>query len=133
MYYINSIQGITSAQLQGFFVGWPNPPSPEQHLALLQQSTHVVLAQIENGRVVGFVTAITDGVLNAHIPLLEVLPEFRNQGVGTELMQRMLAELRGFYAVNLICDPPLRAFYERLGFANALGMVIRRPTDQESS
>ena len=72
-----------SAQLQGFFVGWPNPPQPEQHLTLLQQSSHVVIAKTDDGQVVGFVTAISDGVVAAHIPLLEVLPDFQRQGVGS--------------------------------------------------
>ena len=33
--YVYSVEEITAAQLHGFFVGWPNPPSPEVHLELL--------------------------------------------------------------------------------------------------
>ena len=40
---LTSAAGITAAQLPGFFQGWPNPPSPETHLRLLQQSDYVVL------------------------------------------------------------------------------------------
>ena len=124
--YAHSVEAVIPNELQGFFVGWTDPPSPETQLTILHQSSHVVLARIDEGRVVGFITAITDGVLNAHITLLEVLPEFRRQGIGAELMRKMLAQLSGFYAVDLICDPASRSFYQRFGFREATGMMIRR-------
>ena len=68
-------EGVTPAMLEGFFVGWPNPPSPETHLRLLEHSDAVVLAvDVEARRVVSFITAITDHVSCAHFPRLEVLP-----------------------------------------------------------
>lgn len=80
---------LNSQLLHGFFVDWPNPPTPETHLRLLQQSDFVVLARDErSGQVVGFITAISDGVLSAYIPLLEVLPSFQGQGIGSELCAR---------------------------------------------
>jgi len=36
--YIDRLDGITADNLHGFFVGWPNPPSPETHLKLLANS-----------------------------------------------------------------------------------------------
>jgi ribosomal protein S18 acetylase RimI-like enzyme len=125
--YSETVAGITPAHLHGFFVGWPNPPSPQTHLALLRQSSYVVLARLEpEGPVVGFVTAISDGVLSAYIPLLEVLPAYQRQGVGRELMQRMLAQLDAYYAVDLLCDPKLQPFYGRLGLTPATGMMRRK-------
>lgn len=117
---------IVSGQLRGFFVGWPNPPSPDVHLRLLRGSDHVVLAlDSETQMVIGFVTAISDGVISAHIPLLEVLPGYQGRGVGTALMRRMLAQLENLYMVDLICDPGLQPFYERLGMHPASGMMLR--------
>lgn len=57
--YINTISGITSDHLIGFFVGWSNPPSPEKHLKILEKSSYIWLA-VDNDtkKVVGFVTAI---------------------------------------------------------------------------
>ncbi len=124
--YTSSIQAVTADQLRGFFVGWPAPPTPEDHLRLLRSSYRVALAQIDGGRVIGFVTAISDGVMNAHIPLLEVLTAYQGQGVGTELMKHILKQLDSLYAVDLICDLDLKAFYGRLGFGEATGMIIRR-------
>ncbi len=124
--YTDALDGITPDHLRGFFVGWPNPPSPETHLRLLAGSDHVLLAiDRASDRVVGFVTAITDGVLAAYIPHLEVLPEHQGRGIGTELMRRMLAKLDAFYMIDLLCDPDLQPFYARLGMRPVPGMAVR--------
>src|SRR5260221_14795166 len=70
--YAETAETLTAQQLSSFFVGWPHPPTPETHLLLLEGSDEVVIAQDDaTGQVVGFITAITDGVLSAYIPLLE--------------------------------------------------------------
>ena len=114
--YDDDVSRIHPEQLEGFFVGWPAKPSPERHLEILRASAHVVLAlDDEPGRVVGFVTAISDGVLSAFLPLLEVLPDYQGRGIGSELMRRMLARLEHLYMVDLCCDRDLVPFYERVG------------------
>jgi ribosomal protein S18 acetylase RimI-like enzyme len=87
--YAHSEAGINPEQLRGFFAGWPDPPSPERHLELLRGSDHVVLTR-DGERVVGFATAISDGVLSAYIPLLEVLAEHQGRGIGTEALGRAM-------------------------------------------
>lgn len=124
MEYRTSIEDVEAGDLVGFFEGWPSPPSPERHLALLRGSSHVVLAE-EEGRIVGFVTAISDGVLAAYIPLLEVRREWRGKGVGSELVRRIVAALDGFYMVDVVCDPELIPFYERFGLVPLAGMGRR--------
>ena len=112
--YRSAAAGLEPSQLQGFFVGWPSPPTPERHFEILNGSYAVELA-LEDDRVVGFVTATSDGVLSAFIPLLEVLPEWQGRGIGTELMRRMFARLGALYMVDLCCDGELEPFYARLG------------------
>lgn len=112
--YVESAAGVEPSQLEGFFVDWPSPPSAAKHLELLRGSDHVVLA-LDGERVVGFVNAISDGVVSAFIPLLEVLPEYQGRGIGSELMRRMLARLESLYMVDLCCDAALEPFYRRLG------------------
>src|SRR5690606_30768373 len=103
---------------------------PETHLRLLQGSDHVVLAK-EDNQVVGFVTAITDGVLSAYIPFLEVLPDYRGQGVGKELVHLMLLKLQDYYMVDLTCDPALRNFYVEQGMT-ALTAMAKRNRDKQT-
>jgi ribosomal protein S18 acetylase RimI-like enzyme len=122
--YTDSLAGITPAHLTGFFDGWPQPPSPETHLRLLRASYAVWLAQ-EDDQVVGFINVISDGVLSAFIPHLEVLPAYKGQGIGTELLRRMLATLGDLYSIDLICDAEVQPFYQRVGGRPYTGVVWR--------
>lgn len=109
--YRYSSDGITPDQIRGFFEGWSNKPTPEIHLRLLERSDEIVIAIDEDtGAVVGFVTAITDRVLSAYIPLLEVLPAYQERGIGSELMRHMLDRLGGLYMVDVLCDKHLIPF-----------------------
>jgi ribosomal protein S18 acetylase RimI-like enzyme len=124
--YTNTADAITADRLHGFFVDWPVAPSPERHLELLRGS-HAMELALDGDAVVGFVTAISDGVMSAFIPLLEVRPEYRHQGIGTELVRRLLAQLDEFYMVDLCCDADLEPFYRALGFQTLdRGMGVRR-------
>lgn len=125
--YSDSPDGVTPDVLRGFFVGWPSPPDPKTHLEILRGSSEVVLAIDDgSGAVVGFITAISDGVLSAYIPLLEVLPDHRGRGIGRELVRRMLEKFEEYYMVDLLCDPETAGFYETLGMKRAHAMAIRR-------
>ena len=129
IWYCESADDLTAADLQGFFVGWPNPPAPETHLRLLRGSSHIVLARDgemdQGGAVVGFITAVSDGVLSAYIPLLEVLPEYQDRGIGSELVRRMVDRLSDYYMVDLLCDTELQPYYERFAMRRATGMMLR--------
>ena len=116
MIYKISLDGISADMLNGFFVDWPNPPNQQTHLKLLKQSSKVVIAiDDKTNQVVGFITAISDGVLSAYIPFLEVLPEYKNKGIGKELVERMLKELDDIYMIDLCCDDDLVPYYEKFG------------------
>jgi ribosomal protein S18 acetylase RimI-like enzyme len=128
------LDGVTPTQLQGFFDGWPNPPAPETHLRILRGSTAVVLA-VDPGtqRVVGFVTALSDGVLSAYLPLLEVLPAYRGRGIGSELVRRVLAVLGDLYMVDVTCDADALPFYQALGMRPGTGASVRRVPRQSGA
>ena len=126
--YDTSLESVGPGDLEGFFVGWPSPPSPARHLELLRGSEQVVLArEAESGRIVGFVTVVGDGVVSAFVPLLEVLPAYQGRGIGTELVRRALTLLGDRYMVDLVCDEELVPFYERLGLQRVVGMALRNP------
>lgn len=126
MNYIYTAENITPEMLKGFFHGWKKFPSPEKHLELLQNSEFKILAiDTDKNIVAGFITAISDGVLCAYIPLLEVLPEYQNQKIGTELVKRMLESLKKFYMIDIVCDESLQKFYEKSGLKKYFSMIIR--------
>lgn len=113
--YSDSAAEVVPDDLAGFFVGWPSPPTLDRRLELLRRSDAVSLAYDE-GSLVGFATAISDGVLAAYIPFLEVLPSHQLQGIGTGLIERLLAQLDDLYMVDVACDAPLERFYAQLEF-----------------
>lgn len=129
--YTDSLEGVSEDQLQGFFVGWIKVPPPAVHLQALQNSTHVVLAKdSETGKVIGFINALSDKVMTAYIPMLEVLPGYQSKGIGSELMRRMLTKLQGMYMIDLLCEAEMQPFYERFGMQKTTGMMIRNMHDK---
>jgi ribosomal protein S18 acetylase RimI-like enzyme len=61
---------------------------------------------------------ISDGASDAYIQDVVVLPAFRRQGVGTELIHRLTrycVECR-IQWIGLVAEPGTQAFYEKLGY-----------------
>ncbi len=107
--------GLRSDDLLGFFVGWPNPPSPDERLEIVRSADEVVVCTTADGLVVGFATAITDRRFAAYIPLVEVLPGHQGRGIGGQMVTALLERLRSCYMIDLVCDDDVVPFYERLG------------------
>ncbi len=124
--YKDRLSEISVNQLKGFFVGWPNPPTPETHLEILKKSSSFVLAIDEDtGNVIGFINANSDNIMSAYIPLLEVLPEYQKRGIGQELVRKVLKKYENLYMLDLCCDTETQPFYEKLGLKKMTGMYIR--------
>jgi ribosomal protein S18 acetylase RimI-like enzyme len=125
------IIGISSDITKGFFVGWPNP---QTHLILLKKSSKMIIAiDDKTNQVIGFITAISDGILSAYIPFLEVLPEYKNKGIRKELVDRMLKELDDIYMIDLCCDDDLIPYYDKFGMTKTSGMILRNYKMQSGS
>lgn len=126
--YTDSLDSISADQLRGgFFAGWPRPLTPDAHLrSLLGASAAILALDDATGDVVGYITMLTDGVLSAFIPNLEVLAAYQGRGIGSELMRRMLAKLAAIPNIDLLCDPGVQPFYARFDMRPCGGMVIRK-------
>ena len=124
--YIYTAENVQPEQIEGFCVDWEHPLSQKTHLKLLRNSDEIVLAMDdETEKIVGFITAITDRVISAYIPLLEVLPSYQDRGIGSQLVCLMFERLQQFYMVDLLCDSKLQNFYKKLGMQTVTGMCIR--------
>lgn len=124
--YTTSLQRFSSNQFQNFCVGWEFPLSSKKIYAVLHIAYCKVIAyDTKTYKPVGFTYAISDGILSAYIPLLEVLPTYQHQKIGTELIKLLLKQLDNFYMVDLCCNSSLEKFYTPLGFYSVSGMIKR--------
>ena len=81
-----------------------------------------------SGKAVGMGRAISDGVSDAYIQDLVVLPDYRGRGVGTEILSTLLD-----YCISadvtwiaLIAEPGTEGFYTTLGFRRMEGHLPMR-------
>lgn len=128
MKYRTDLEGVRPELLQDFCADWPQRPSPSRLFRALQNADFVAVAWSEDERQLrGFAYVVTDKELFAFLPLIEVRAEDQGKGVGSRLMDILIDQTEGFYALDLLCDEPLRRFYGKFGMQPLLGMVIRRP------
>ncbi len=64
-------------------------------------------------------------MISAHIPLVEVSPEYQSSGIGRTLVEHLLAKLQNIYMIDLLCDENVEGFYEKLGFHKTSAMMLR--------
>jgi len=128
----DNCDGISAGMLNGFFNGWKVYPTPEKLLLVLENSEYKVIAvDVETNKVIGFINAVSDGVLSAYIPLLEVLTEYQGKGIGSALVKRMLEHLKEHYMIDVVCDESVQKFYERFGLKKHTAMILRNYDKQE--
>ena len=92
--------------------------APELHKAI--QSSWFVVSAYQDARLVGFGRVVSDGVLHAMIYDVIVDPKYQRQGIGAEVMSKLLARCKqaGIKDVQLFCAKGKAGFYRKLGFAD---------------
>lgn len=122
---------INNLSMEGFFDGWLKKPSQEVLKKSIENAGYVVLAiDSEKKALVGYITAITDNVLSAYIPFLEVEKSYQKQGIGHALVRKLLEQLSHLYMIDLVCDKELADFYSEAGFESWHAMIKRNYAHQ---
>ena len=101
-------------------VGWNRM---ERELADAQLHNTFQLCCFDGAQLIGYAAVVSNGVTDAYIQDLMVHPDYQQQGIGHQLMQRTLARLRneGIYMVSIIYgDTDLQKYYEEFGFTTML-------------
>ena len=91
--------------------------------AMIRGSFRFMIARLPEGRIIGMARVISDGCSDAYIQDVVVLPSYRKQGIGRELI-RLLTEFcvaRKISWIGLIAEPGTRKFYEELGYGPLAG------------
>jgi GNAT superfamily N-acetyltransferase len=97
---------------------WSAAEKPDFLLKALLAS-HSLVTAWDGTRLVGLGNAISDGYLVVYYPHLLVLPEYQGQGIGTEIMQRLMERYEGFHQHMLVADGRALDFYRKCGFQRA--------------
>ncbi|WP_346930155.1 GNAT family N-acetyltransferase [Clostridium sp.] len=101
-------------------VGWNRM---ERELGNSKLQDFLTIACYDNSELIGYVSVVSNGVLDAYIQDLIVRPDYQNKGIGTELMNKAISYIKekGIYMISVIYgEEELRSFYERFGFYTML-------------
>lgn len=81
----------------------------------MMENTDRAVVAVDGPRVVGFARALCDGVSNGYISVVAVAADRRGQGVGRELVRRLVGDDAGITWV-LRAGRGSGGFWERVGF-----------------
>ena len=79
------------------------------------EASHATVFAYDNGKLIGFGRAISDGVYQAAIFDVAILPEFQGRGIGTTIIRKIQDRLSHCNFI-LYSAPGKEAFYAALGF-----------------
>ena len=98
--------------------GWIDNPDPEKMLRSVNSESEWFVARDNDSNLLGIGRLITDYVRYAFIVDVIIKEEHRKKGVGTSIMNAVIAECRALDidSVNLWPSEGKVSFYERLGF-----------------
>lgn len=89
----------------------------EEQLEKAMEQSFYVIYVYDEGKLVATGRAISDGITNAYICGLGVMREYRNKGIGTEIIKRLKEYCKSnkLY-IQLFCEERLVHYYENMGF-----------------
>ena len=80
------------------------------------ENSHTVIFIFDNEKLIGFGRAISDGIRQAAIYDIAVLPEYQGKGIGKLILENIIKKLPSCNFI-LYASPGKEGFYESLGFS----------------
>jgi GNAT superfamily N-acetyltransferase len=105
---------------------WKDSYDPSRIKPLIAGSfAFAVVIDNNSGKTIGMGRIISDGVSDAYIQDLVVLPEYRGKGVGKKLVNALLEYCisKKLIWIGLIAEPRQDEFYSSLGFKHMKNYV----------
>jgi ribosomal protein S18 acetylase RimI-like enzyme len=115
---------IDIEQLAALFasVGWQARAADRARLRQQVAGAMFVVSAWDGDKLAGFARAISDGATNAYISTVAILPAYQRQGIGRELIHRLISGRKGLLFV-LHANPAVTEFYLKCGFEHAENML----------
>lgn len=96
-------------------MGWQHRVSnPEKFIEMLENTSRTVVA-VDGSRIIGFARALCDEVSNGYISMVAVADNRRGQGIGRELVRRLIKDDVGITWV-LRAGRGSSGFWKGMGF-----------------
>lgn len=113
--YKRDLDGVDWDEMKATLIedDFDNGRTPEQLRASFANS-YVTCIAYADGRIIGTVRALSDGICNAYIVDVWTYSPHRRQGVARAMIAQLLADLPGQHVYLFTDDVP--EFYRRLGF-----------------
>ena len=105
-------------------VGWDR--SEGIYEQVLQRHYAYYTARSANGKLIGYVSVLSDGVADAFLLDLMVHPEHQGTGLGKQLVKRAVSDMKqaGIQCVQVTFNDHLEPFYAKCGFHIFKGGII---------
>lgn len=98
--------------------GWRHRVSDSEKFKRMIENTSRAVVAIDDSGIVGFARALCDEVSNGYISMVAVAAERRGQGIGRELVRRLIREDAGITWV-LRAGRGSEQFWEKMGFRSS--------------
>jgi aralkylamine N-acetyltransferase len=105
---------------------WKDMYNPTEIPRLIKGSfAFAVAAETSTGHAIGMGRVLSDGVSDAYIQDLVILPQYRGRGIATQMVSVLLECCRqaGLSWIALVAEPDSEAFYMPLGFERIPGYI----------
>ena len=114
--WVHDIDAVDLKELSNLYRIAPLGDKPPEALATVFGNSMFTSFVYAGTTLVGAGRALADGLDCAYIADVAVHPGHQGQGLGTEIIQRLLAASKGHKKIILYANPGTEAFYGRLGF-----------------
>ena len=109
-----------------FEYSWENFKS-ERNFNYLQKSLFFICCYMGEDELLGFVNIVGDGCLHAFLLDVTLLPQYRNRGIGTQIVKCAIDECkkRGLEWLHVDFENQYEKFYKNCGFSKTNAGLIK--------